>query len=196
MRKKGGKSGMVLTPQTLSPMAEQWGREGIERKNKTKRNEKMQGLHAKLVFHRSSARNTLTLHLSASKLHFLRTRDTWQTNFDTNTPRAIHLPPPPLFFSPLQNHSRLSSQKKRQKSTRHKRENQQLTQPFPLSFSSLSSSPTLFLSQSQLQLVRLDCCCCCCSPPHTPATPTTRSHDRHPKRLGRHSAATPLIQRK
>lgn len=55
-------------PPKLSPMAEQWER--IECKKINKRNEKAQGLHAKLgFFYRSPAKNTL--HLFASKLHAL-----------------------------------------------------------------------------------------------------------------------------
>lgn len=113
-----------------------------------------------------------TLYLSASKLHFLHSTHETPGKL-TLTPTAsehqyLSLPPPLSCFSPpLPPFTPFPqiihfSPCKTEKHT-HKRKNQQLTQPFPLSFSLLSSSPTLFLSQSQLQLVRLDCRC---SPGH------------------------------
>lgn len=131
-RRRRGKE-VVLTPQTLSvgwTMGKKW------------RKKWEQGLRAKLAFHRSPARNTL----STSKLQ--HTQDTWQTL----TPTALEQfhPHPPLFLSPSQFSPfyllspksfvallvRQKSTRQTQKSTTHPALSSPSLLPLPLSLSS------------------------------------------------------------
>lgn len=93
-----GKSGRADPPNSCT-----MGK-GKDREKKNKRNEIVRGLYAKLrVFYRSPAKNTLTLHLSASKVHFEHSTHETPGKL-TLTPKSLRAPinvsPPLCFFLP------------------------------------------------------------------------------------------------